>query len=211
MVNKIPTKALNLAFSLSSLGHIPKGVWGKPQGFPSWREVQSHESCAGFIQLFLLHMENKKKLCPHCRQEVDPKASRCPHCQGKIYQWTLGRKLILGLLVLLGISIAMATASPSPARSPEVAAQEAAELAAWQKTPAGQLCAKHPDWKRPACDAIVEKKVMVGMSKEQAIVAWGKPKDINTTATAGGTHEQWVYNSGTYIYFDDGILSAIQN
>jgi hypothetical protein len=90
-------------------------------------------------------------------------------------------------------------------------AQEAAELAEWQKTPAGELCAKHPDWKRPACDAIVEKQVAIGMSKEQAIAAWGKPKDTNTTSTAGGTREQWVYGLGTYIYFTDGILSAVQN
>jgi|GEM_PF-4970382 len=40
----------------------------------------------------------KIKICPHCRLEVDNKASRCPHCHGKIYVWTLGRKLIAGII-----------------------------------------------------------------------------------------------------------------
>lgn len=44
-----------------------------------------------------------KTLCPHCRSEVDPKASRCPKCQGKIYQWTLGKKLLVGLILLIAV------------------------------------------------------------------------------------------------------------
>lgn len=52
-------------------------------------------------------MENKK-LCPHCKLEVDPKASRCPHCQGKIYIWTLGRKLMFLLIILFASSIFVA-------------------------------------------------------------------------------------------------------
>ena len=39
-----------------------------------------------------------KKLCPKCRTEVDPKATKCPHCQSKIYIWTTGSKIIGGLL-----------------------------------------------------------------------------------------------------------------
>lgn len=43
-------------------------------------------------------MEQKSKLCPHCKKEVDIMASRCPHCHGKIYVWTKGRKILLGFI-----------------------------------------------------------------------------------------------------------------
>lgn len=42
---------------------------------------------------------------------------------------------------------------------------------------------------------------------------FGGPRDINTTKTAHGVHEQWVFGSGYgrwYIYFDNDILTAIQ-
>jgi hypothetical protein len=40
---------------------------------------------------------------------------------------------------------------------------------------------------------------------------WGSPNKINRTITAFGTHEQWVYGGGNYLYFDNGILRTIQN
>jgi hypothetical protein len=33
---------------------------------------------------------------------------------------------------------------------------------------------------------------------------------INTTETAHGTHDQWVFENGRYAYFDRGILIALQ-
>lgn len=51
----------------------------------------------------------------------------------------------------------------------------------------------------------------IGMSQMQALAStWGTPKKINTTTTALGKHEQWVYNEG-YLYFVDGVLTTIQN
>lgn len=44
--------------------------------------------------------EEKKKICPHCKEEINKEASRCPHCHGKIYVWTTGRKIVLGLAIL---------------------------------------------------------------------------------------------------------------
>lgn len=38
---------------------------------------------------------------------------------------------------------------------------------------------------------------------------WGAPQKINTTETANGTHEQWVYEGG-YIYFENGYVTSIQ-
>lgn len=54
----------------------------------------------------------------------------------------------------------------------------------------------------------------IGMTPEQVRASsWGTPSSINKTTTMYGVHEQWVYRSTTktrYIYFDDGVVSAIQ-
>jgi hypothetical protein len=40
---------------------------------------------------------------------------------------------------------------------------------------------------------------------------WGSPEKINRTTTANKVSEQWVYSGYRYIYFDDGIVTAIQD
>lgn len=44
---------------------------------------------------------------------------------------------------------------------------------------------------------------------------WGRPSEINKTTTGYGTNEQWVYEGpnyrNNYLYFTNGILTAIQN
>jgi uncharacterized Zn finger protein len=53
--------------------------------------------------------------------------------------------------------------------------------------------------------------VSIGMTKEDVLASsWGKPKSINTTITAYGRREQWVYGSGNYLYFNDDKLTSIQ-
>lgn len=53
----------------------------------------------------------------------------------------------------------------------------------------------------------------VGMSAHQVRTATmlGKPVSVNATATARGRREQWVYEGGTYLYFDNGTLTTIQS
>lgn len=58
-------------------------------------------------------------------------------------------------------------------------------------------------------------KIQLGMSTQDVMRAWGRPNKINRTAVAGGISEQWVYerpNDGRhqYVYFDNGVLSAVQ-
>ena len=51
----------------------------------------------------------------------------------------------------------------------------------------------------------------IGMTREQAVkTTWGEPEKKNTTTTKYGTHEQWVYAGNRYLYFDNGILTSIQ-
>jgi hypothetical protein len=54
--------------------------------------------------------------------------------------------------------------------------------------------------------------VEIGMTRERVLQSqWGRPQKVNTTTTARGTREQWVYGGGNYLYFENGILTTIQN
>jgi hypothetical protein len=52
----------------------------------------------------------------------------------------------------------------------------------------------------------------IGMIAEDVVngTTWGKPDDVNRTTTKNGVSEQWVYPGDRYLYFEDGILTAIQ-
>jgi hypothetical protein len=66
-------------------------------------------------------------------------------------------------------------------------------------------------WSQRAIDAVLAGKIYLGMNKDMVIEAWGRPDDINRTIVPGKTHEQWVYGLGSYVYFENGIVTAIQN
>ena len=52
----------------------------------------------------------------------------------------------------------------------------------------------------------------IGMTWRQAMYCgWGRPQHVNRTTTASRVSEQWVYPNGSYLYFDNGLLTAIQN
>ncbi len=67
-------------------------------------------------------------------------------------------------------------------------------------------------WDKKIWSAVENGKVFIGMTSEQARLSWGKPRKVNPTTTLGGTREQWVYgDADSFLYFDDGVLTAIQN
>ena len=85
-------------------------------------------------------------------------------------------------------------------KSPADNASEQARQAAAQKK-AQAVAASKPK----------KEGVAIGMTKEQVLSSnWGRPQSVNKTITANGTREQWVYNGG-YLYFDNGVLTTIQN
>ncbi len=62
---------------------------------------------------------------------------------------------------------------------------------------------------------IAEKKVVVGMTRQQALEAWGSPYQMNVTYTDQGVRrEEWVFedwiDAGSvkhrYLYFEEGKL-----
>jgi hypothetical protein len=60
------------------------------------------------------------------------------------------------------------------------------------------------------CLMIADHQVWVGMTEHQAILAWGKPDHINDSSyKSGAEEEQWVYGN-SYVYIEDGRVSAIQ-
>jgi hypothetical protein len=57
----------------------------------------------------------------------------------------------------------------------------------------------------------VLKEPTLGMTEDQVINStWGRPYDRNKTTTKYRVSEQWVYSGYRYIYFDNGIVTAIQ-
>ncbi len=56
--------------------------------------------------------------------------------------------------------------------------------------------------------------VLIGMSPDDVLAsAWGKPDKINRSTNKYGTSEQWVYRNRVegYLYFENDVLTAIQN
>lgn len=50
----------------------------------------------------------------------------------------------------------------------------------------------------------------IGMTSEQVEESvWGIPYDINKTTYSWGTKEQWCYSNNRYVYFENGIVTAI--
>ena len=74
--------------------------------------------------------------------------------------------------------------------------------------------AKKEEARRIAKEKAERKKqgVSIGMTKEEVLQSmWGKPNDINRTIGEGYENEQWCYDGYNYLYFEDGILTTIQN
>ena len=64
-------------------------------------------------------------------------------------------------------------------------------------------------------DAMIDGKVMTGMSESQVQNSWGRPTKINRSVGSYGVHEQWVYDRGSngaqYIYFENGSVTSMQS
>ena len=64
---------------------------------------------------------------------------------------------------------------------------------------------------KATAELILEGKVRIGMTREMCREAWGSPEDINRSSGSWGVHEQWVYGMSSYLYFENGTLTSIQN
>lgn len=91
-------------------------------------------------------------------------------------------------------------------RTKEVAAADMK----WKRSKAGRLCEKNRSWSREACETIAKGKIQIGFTEAQVTAAWGRPERKNVTTHANHVSEQWVYGSGNYVYFDEGIMTTVQ-
>jgi len=65
-------------------------------------------------------------------------------------------------------------------------------------------------------NAILENKIIVGMTTNEVVMSWGQPSKINTTVSGGGRSEQWVYRRekigyDQYVYVDNGFVRSMQS
>lgn len=64
--------------------------------------------------------------------------------------------------------------------------------------------------KKAAAECSARGGIAIGMTASQVLSScWGAPNHKNITMTASGSREQWIYSEG-YVYFTDGIVTAIQ-
>ena len=54
---------------------------------------------------------------------------------------------------------------------------------------------------------ITSGKVSKGMTKEECRLSLGRPNEVKRIPTYEGLKEQWFYNTGSYLFFEDGILT----
>lgn len=60
-------------------------------------------------------------------------------------------------------------------------------------------------------EAILNHKVKIGWTKAMCIDSWGKPLTVNRTTNKYAVTEQYVYSLKKYLYFENGVLTAIQD
>jgi hypothetical protein len=73
-----------------------------------------------------------------------------------------------------------------------------------------QAAIKAQQWPIDIETAVLDKQVLVGMTTEQATMAWGRPTRVNETVSASGKAEEWVYPKGARLHFVNGELRVIQ-
>jgi hypothetical protein len=69
---------------------------------------------------------------------------------------------------------------------------------------------KEQQWPIDIEAAVLDRRVLVGMTTEQATLAWGRPLKVHETLSASGKAEEWVYPKGARFHFVNGELRVIQ-
>ena len=66
-------------------------------------------------------------------------------------------------------------------------------------------------WGKAKYDRVKRGEYWIGMTREIGMLSLGYPDKINSTVGSWGVHEQWVYKNGTYLYFENDILTSYQH
>ncbi len=80
----------------------------------------------------------------------------------------------------------------------------------------GQYIQEHSD-RVDVKQLMLDKKIKIGMTKEEVKLSWGEPNNVNRTIATNENSEQWVYGSlgesskMNYLYFEDAVLASWQD
>ena len=69
---------------------------------------------------------------------------------------------------------------------------------------------EHEEISDEVWQAITESRLLKGMTKNECRLSIGLPSEVNKIPTYNGLKEQWLYNSGAYLFFSDGILEEFR-
>ena len=69
---------------------------------------------------------------------------------------------------------------------------------------------QYPDITNDVWQAITEARLLAGMTKTECRLSLGMPAEVKKIPTYSGLKEQWLYNSGVYLFFSDGILEEFR-
>ena len=108
--------------------------------------------------------------------------------------------LVLGLAVLLGGGMAIG-AVVQVATADKVQADKAAAVV--------DAKAEAVETAKREAQMVKDHRIWVGMTVEQLRKSVGKPSHVNSTTTAEGKREQWVFGGG-YVYVEGGVVTAYQ-
>lgn len=59
-----------------------------------------------------------KKLCPHCKKEIDAEAKKCPHCHSDLRNWFRRHPIVTAIIVLTLLPIVISQISPAYVPAP---------------------------------------------------------------------------------------------
>lgn len=85
----------------------------------------------------------------------------------------------------------------------------AKEQLAYERSPAGKLCKKHPDWTEDDCDSVAKNLIWIGMSLDMLKAERGNPSSTNPSNYGTGTRYQWCwygYNPSCFYGDASGIV-----
>lgn len=92
------------------------------------------------------------------------------------------------------------------------AVEEKAEQAAWEKTPAGKICKKHPEWEREECRRVANKNIWIGMRYDMLVYMMGEPDSSNLSNYGRGDRYQYCWDGRKprcyYDDNDDGLIDS---
>lgn len=162
--------------------------------------------------------------CSECKNMVSSTAETCPKCGAKVDLMKIkentkntnkGCLIIAGGVLFIGLisslfkgndSTEVNTTSDDTYVSAPVdsvaqkrildSINKADEIAdaAFKKTKAGKIQAKHPEWSKEDCELLANKKVWIGMNYDMLLYLRGKPNTVNTSNYGNGNEYQCCWN-----------------